>query len=116
MKFALRSYLAIVLALMLTLTGQSMAVARGMPNAEGEIVLCTGTGPISVLVDKDGQPVGPPHICPDCALSIFAFHEEPPVLFMRPSGRVVTLRIDTGRSGAAGGTVPAIARGPPVLF
>ncbi|MBR9650977.1 hypothetical protein IT775_07580 [Thalassobius aquimarinus] len=112
----MRPYVALLLALMLTLTGQSMAVARGMPNAAGEIVLCAGSGPISVLVDEDGQPVGRPHICPDCALSIFAFHDQPPVHFTRPLGQAITLRIDTGRSMPVGGAVPAIARGPPVLF
>ncbi|MDX1780615.1 MAG: hypothetical protein R3256_04770 [Thalassovita sp.] len=101
---------------MLTLTGQSMAVARGMPNAEGEIVLCTGTGPVSVLVDKDGAPVGPPHICPDCALTLFALHDQPPVQVMRPLGQVFVLRIDVGRSMSAGEAVPATARGPPVVF
>lgn len=116
MKTALRPYIALVLALLLTFTGQSMAVARGMPNASGEIVLCTGTGPVSVLVDEDGQPVGPPHICPDCALSLIAFHDEPPVTIMRPLGQAISLRIDTGRSETAGGAVPAIARGPPILF
>ena len=116
MKAVLRPYLALILALLLALTGQSMAVARGMPGASGEIVLCTGTGPVSVLVDEDGQPVGPSHICPDCALSLIAFHDAPPVIILRPLGRAHTLRIDAGRSDTAGDAVPGIARGPPVLF
>ncbi|QIZ80555.1 hypothetical protein [Thalassovita gelatinovora] len=112
----MRSYLALVLAALLTLTGQSMAVARGMPNAAGEIVLCTGFGPISVLVDQNGQPVGKPHICPDYALSLFALHEGPPLQFLRPLGQVVTLQIETGRVVAMGDIVPATARGPPAIF
>ncbi|THD76382.1 hypothetical protein E7681_00645 [Thalassobius vesicularis] len=111
----LRTYLGISLALMLALTGQSMAVARGIPSASGQIVLCTGTGPISVLVDEKGQPVGKPHICPDCALTLFAALGEEPPQIMRPLGRVTALRIDVGRHDDAGQPVPARARGPPLV-
>jgi len=68
----LRPFIAFSLALMIALTSGAMAIARGQSGAAGSIVLCTGTGPISVLVDGDGQPIGPVHICPDCALSLFA--------------------------------------------
>lgn len=70
MKRLIRAYLGIALALMLALTGQSMAVARGATGPAGQMVLCTGTGPVSVLVDENGQPTGPPHYCPDCVLSL----------------------------------------------
>jgi hypothetical protein len=49
-----------------------MAVARGQTAASGSIVLCAGAGLVSVPVDADGQPTGPAHICPDCALGLFA--------------------------------------------
>lgn len=69
----LRIYLALTLVAIMVLTSQSMAVARGAArDATGQIVLCTGTGPVSVYVDEDGQPVGRPHICPDCALHLLA--------------------------------------------
>ncbi|WP_319825668.1 hypothetical protein [Thalassovita sp.] len=109
----LRTYLGISLALMLALTGQSMAVARGTPSAAGQIILCTGTGPIAVLVDENGQPVGKPHICPDCALSVFAALGDEPPQIMRPEGRAIALRIETGFHKAAGQPIPAKARGPP---
>jgi hypothetical protein len=32
------------------------------------MVICTGTGPISVAIGADGQPAGQLHVCPDCAL------------------------------------------------
>jgi len=71
---SLRRYLAPVPALLLVavmvLTSQSMATARGATGPAGQIVLCTGTGPVAVYVDDDGQPVGPPHLCPDCALHL----------------------------------------------
>ena len=66
----LRPVIGLCLALMLALTSGAMAVARGQTMAAGTIVLCTGTGPLAVSVDADGQPVGPAHICPDCALSL----------------------------------------------
>lgn len=68
-----RTIKAVLVALLLIVTSQSMAVARGtMRDATGATVLCTGTGPITVLTDADGQPIGPTHICPDCALSVIA--------------------------------------------
>ncbi|MDF1802963.1 hypothetical protein [Thalassovita sp.] len=111
----LRAYLGVTLALMLALTGQSMAIARGTPSASGQIVLCTGTGPISVLVDENGQPVGKPHICPDCALSVFAALGDEPPQVLRPVGQVVALRIEIGTHEAAGQVIPAKARGPPAV-
>ena len=65
-----RSTAAFLLSLMLVFTGQSMAVARGMPGPHGTIVLCTGQGPVMINVDADGQPLGAPHLCPDGALSL----------------------------------------------
>ncbi|PTQ75638.1 hypothetical protein [Celeribacter persicus] len=68
-----RTIKAVLVAFLLIVTSQSMAVARGtMRDASGAVVLCTGTGPITVLTDADGQPIGPSHICPDCALSVIA--------------------------------------------
>lgn len=72
MRF-IRPILPVVAALLLLVTSQSMAVARGtMRDATGSMVLCTGTGPITVLMDENGEPIGPSHICPDCALSVIA--------------------------------------------
>jgi len=66
----LRTYLALALTLLLVLTSQTMALARGAPTPVGQAVLCTGTGPITVLVDAEGQPTGQVHICPDCAFGL----------------------------------------------
>jgi hypothetical protein len=70
MTGALRTYLALALTLLLALTSQTMAVAQGAPHPVGQAVLCTGTGPVTVLVDAEGQPTGKVHICPDCALGV----------------------------------------------
>lgn len=65
----LKPILAFVFAAMIIATSGAMASARGMAvDASGEIILCTGTGLISVQVDAEGQPIGPMHYCPECAL------------------------------------------------
>ncbi|MDU8929874.1 hypothetical protein RXV86_21010 [Alisedimentitalea sp. MJ-SS2] len=115
MKPILRTYAGIVLTLMLVLTSQSMAVARGMPNATGEIILCTSEGIVSVAVDENGQPVDPPHICPDCAMSLFAFVAETSPFPVRPLGSVETLIPTKVIHQASAQEVPAAARGPPVF-
>lgn len=65
-----RSFIAVLLAFVLGLTSQSMAVARGASAATGQMVLCTGTGPVAIYLDADGQPTSAPHICPDAALNV----------------------------------------------
>ena len=62
--------LAVSLALLIAVTSQHMALARGMStDVAGQVILCTGQGVTTVAVDAQGNPVGPVHICPDCALS-----------------------------------------------
>ncbi|AJE45581.1 hypothetical protein [Celeribacter indicus] len=62
-----------LVALLLIVTSQSMAVARGtMRDPAGAMILCTGSGPTMVYVDESGRPMGPRHICPEAALSILA--------------------------------------------
>lgn len=67
----LRPILALGLCALMALTSQTMAVARGAPAPAGMMVICTGTGPVTIQVDSDGQPTGAVHICPDCALGLF---------------------------------------------
>lgn len=45
-----------------------MAVVRGAAAATGQLVLCTGTGPMVVYVDADNKPTSAPVLCPDAAL------------------------------------------------
>ena len=66
----LRSLSALVLALMLALTGQTRGVARlGQPNTDA-VSVCTGAGPVAIYVDAQGKPTSAPHICPDSALNV----------------------------------------------
>lgn len=114
MKRGVRTYLGVLLALMLAFTGQSMAVARGMPGAAGEVVLCTGQGPVTITVDENGQPTGKPHICPDFALSLFAFAAADPAVPLVPEGQITRLAPAMARPGASALTVDPAARGPPL--
>ena len=66
----LTPHIAGALALILVLTSGAMAVARGQTMAAGSIVICAGAGPVSIPVDAEGNPTGPAHICPDCALGL----------------------------------------------
>jgi len=108
-----RTYIAAFCALLLVVTSHSMAQARGMTDAEGQIVICTGTGPITVLVDADGQPVERGHVCPDCAMSLFAGVSapfEPPMLALG-GGETVSFPANTATTLLR--IVRATARGPP---
>ncbi|MGC8203749.1 hypothetical protein ACP2AV_13695 [Aliiroseovarius sp. PTFE2010] len=68
----LRPICALFLALTITLTSGALALARGNTQVGvGQMALCTGSGTTIVTVDADGQPVGPSHYCPDCALGAF---------------------------------------------
>jgi hypothetical protein len=69
----LKPILAFVFAAVIIATSGAMASARGMArDASGEMVLCVGTGSVTVLMDADGQPLGVAHFCPDCALASLA--------------------------------------------
>lgn len=83
MRAVIRPFLAFCLVMLLALTSQSMALARVAPDPSGQMVLCTGTGPIMVYTDDAGQPVGPPHFCPECALGLILAVAPPDVAVAR---------------------------------
>lgn len=70
MNGPIRPYLAVALGLLMVLTSQSLAIARVSTGPAGQVTLCTGTGPVMVYVDENGEPSGPPHFCPEGALSL----------------------------------------------
>lgn len=72
--------LALMLSLLFALTGQSMASVRGMSAATGQMVLCVGSGSVTVYTDKAGQPTSAPHICPECLPSLVAVTVPPSAL------------------------------------
>jgi hypothetical protein len=66
--------LTLTLALLIAVTSQQMAMARGiMTDASGQVIICTGEGTITISLDGQGTPIegpAPAHICPDCTLTI----------------------------------------------
>lgn len=115
MTVRLRPLLALSLALLIALTGQSMAVMRGMPGPAGVMELCSHSGPTRILVDETGKPVGPPHICPDCTLSLLALHEGAPLDLIPVEGAISQVRASEPLYHLSHVAVEAQARGPPAL-
>lgn len=112
----LRPLTALLLALLLALSSGTMAVARGQATAVGTMVLCSGQGPVAVPVDAEGNPTGPAHICPDCALSLFAAHSAPPPALARPATAALPASVaPEARIPPRRASITPPARGPPPL-
>ncbi|MDE4097733.1 hypothetical protein [Phaeobacter gallaeciensis] len=111
----LRIYIGIFLSLAVVLTAHSAAAMRGARDASGQIVICTGTGPVAIYVDSEGQPVPAPHYCPDCVMHLLDAGlpvqqalpiPARPVLQDLTPDRTVLIPVSCGQY--------ALARGPPV--
>ena len=110
----LRPFVALMLSLVVVLTAQTAAIARGQAPADDRIVLCIGLGTATVWLDEDGNPTSAPHICPDAALT-FVHALLPVPALPEPAGLWVTLAV--AMPAPAIGTAPppvAQARGPPL--
>ncbi|WP_417523154.1 hypothetical protein [Marinovum sp.] len=109
----LRPFIGLCLALMLTVTGQASVAARGGTVAVNVMVLCTGAGTQVVLIDAEGAPIPPAHICPDCVLAPL---DAPPasVPLLRAPEFVRLRGAPIGALDAASQATPSpCARGPP---
>jgi hypothetical protein len=109
-----RPFSAILLALLLSVTSVTMAVARGQSRVAGEIVICSGYGFITIKVDQHGNEVDQVHLCPDMALGLIVAIDHAPLIVERPAGRASDL-ILVEPSLLQSRIVPqARARSPPV--
>lgn len=109
-----QSIIAGALSLILVLTAPALALSRTAPNAAGTVVICTGTGPMSIVVDSDGQPIDHIHICPECAFA--ALSAVLPDLMQQPvyMPRVLASGISMAAVQLGAVRVPsACARAPP---
>lgn len=110
--------LAPFLALVLTVTGFSLAQARGgNPGASVglEMVICTGIGMTTVTLGPDGKPVETQHVCPDGG-QIFTTAFALPTLD-RPEARLIAVLATPEHTSIP--QRPALspaARGPPSLI
>lgn len=109
----LRTHIALMLALMLALTSLSLAVARGQATPAGTIALCSGAGMQMLYVDADGNPTGPPHVCPDGVAALALVDMNPPAQTIRALRDGERLRIPRGFEQTARVTTDANARAPP---
>lgn len=71
MRWVIRQTVVLCLLVMVALTSVQLAAARGQSPAVGTMVICTGTGPVHILVDENGIPTGGVMICPDYALAFY---------------------------------------------
>jgi hypothetical protein len=108
-----RSLVAGLAILATLLTAGAVGAARGQAAAAGEIVICSGGAAVTVPVDADGNPTGPPHWCPDCVLMLFAAAGAAGETAARPcTASPVGRLVPDAPRGAAAAPV-AVARGPP---
>ena len=63
---------ALTLALVLSATSMSAALARVGMSADGMLVLCIGHQVVTLPMGPDGQPQEIAHICPDCVMGALA--------------------------------------------
>lgn len=109
--------LAFGLALILVLTAQSMAVARGAAAAVGQMELCVGQGVVQVPIDADGNPTTAPHVCPDCAFAGLQAIPQPPAELPRSLGIAKLYWHEPGGLLRTGAQKPAyLSRAPPVIL
>lgn len=111
-----RRILPLLLAVIVAISSVQMAVARGQAAPAGSMVICSGQGFVTILVDEDGQPTGAVHLCPDCALSLFSapLPDTTPVLVNLVQTSPEWASVE--RFLAAATTPRQKARAPPCLF
>lgn len=109
----IRTHITWLLIAVLTFTGHSMAIARGMSPATGMMELCTGDQVVMVHVDANGEPTGPAHICPEFSLMLMDMLSPVPSiaapLVARSERNVLTEQTDI----ALAWDIQASARAPP---
>jgi len=106
--------LPLLLSAVFALTGITMAQARGQMVQGSAVVICSGYGVVTILVDSKGDPVGSVHPCPDCTLhgSLALSPGAEPVLRPATRGDALPLAVATHAVGLRA-PVPQ-ARAPPL--
>lgn len=110
----LRSLSSLLMALILSVTSVTAAVAHMRSGAVEQIVICGTPGVEEVVtLDSFGNPIDPGHHCPDClTLTADAGPRVMPVV--RPPSRVLAVADRMREQGGAALAVPRpAARGPP---
>jgi len=111
----MRGLVPLLLALVLSVTSVTSAVARAEQGALTQMVICSMGAERLVTVDARGQPVERAHHCPDCLAALSALPRIAPA--ERPVTRVTVVVPPGDRplSLPPRGHGPVLARGPPVV-
>jgi len=110
-----RRYIALLLTAALLLTGHSAAASRFDRDATGQVILCTGSGPVTVYVDENGEPTGAPHICPDCITHLLDLVQGAPALLAPVATARKAPRLPSRAQRDAAPERTARARAPPLV-
>ena len=116
MRIVLRHTVTLCLLMMVAVTSVQLAAARGQAPAAGMIEICTGTGPVHILVDEDGNPTGGVMICPDYALAFYGGFDAKTPHSLRVDVWHSLWRSDTEALAADKAAPLSQPRGPPVFL
>lgn len=112
----LRISFALALSLLIGLTGQGVANSSGVSTAVGQMEICSGSGPVILYMDAQGQPTAPPHYCPDFALMLLGALLPDAAVAPVPPGRDLPAPNRTYPSLISRTLSAVPARAPPVLI
>lgn len=108
--------LVLVLTLFsLMVTGVGGAWARGQAPAVGTVEICLGLSAVTLSVDAQGQPVAPPHLCGEKALSLILALAAPVPKGLWRALTPVVLPVPRESCPAGFGLWSSRARGPPPI-
>jgi hypothetical protein len=113
----LRVPFSLLMALILSMTSVTAAVAHMRAGGAAQIVICGTPGVEEVVtLDSFGDPIEAGHHCPDCLTVTADVLVGAPGL-VRPAGRVLDVAVppDAGLAVARAVPLPA-ARGPPTAL
>lgn len=107
--------LPLLLSALFAVTSVTMAAARGHVVQGNAVVICSGYGVVTILVDAKGDPVGTVHPCPDCTLHVVLADAPPAPMALRPATRAEPFRARDAQLPATPMRLSPSARGPPTV-
>ena len=110
----MRALSALLLSLILAVSGLTAAGARGRMASPEILVLCTGDGLVALAHEAPGEPAAGAHACPECVLSLSVPVAGAPAMPLLAQGwTALHLSPATGPLPARPQHVLRSARGPP---
>lgn len=110
-----RQLFALLLVLTMVATTGSMAMMRDRDAGAQVMVICTGAGLQTILLDANGGRVDPAPMCPDCTMVALAGAPVSSGLeICAPVGRMELVLIQSSQAVARRDNAGVSARAPPV--